>query len=234
MFEVLPASSTRAEVPAGHAVLSMVVHGTLVGVSILLTARASLAGPAHPVATPLYYTALPPRPAPVTTSVTPPIAAPTLASPLVEALPLPVIEPLVSSLATVVAGLHSVLGAPSGPVTGTTPGGHGVPGPGGAWSEAQVDDPVTLLAPGHLRYPPVLERAGVSGSVVVEFVVDTLGRVEPASVRVLTSSHPAFEESALEAVLASTFRPARAHGAVVRQLVRQKLAFVASGGPTIQ
>jgi TonB family protein len=66
---------------------------------------------------------------------------------------------------------------------------------------------------------------GVSGRVVVLFVVDTLGTVEPGSLRVLSSTHAAFEAAAREAVLKSRFQPARIRGRPVRQLVQQPLSF---------
>jgi len=78
-----------------------------------------------------------------------------------------------------------------------------------------------------LRYPPALERAGVSGTVVVEFVVDTAGQAERAGLRVVSSTRSEFESAAMEAVLGTRFRSAQVRGSAVRQLVRQRLSFVA-------
>ncbi|HET7240627.1 MAG TPA: TonB family protein [Gemmatimonadales bacterium] len=75
------------------------------------------------------------------------------------------------------------------------------------------------------RYPPVMAQAGVTGRVELEYVVDTLGRAEPGSLRAVTSTHPEFEAAARAAVLGSRYRPARLRGQVVRQLVRQRLSF---------
>jgi TonB family protein len=55
----------------------------------------------------------------------------------------------------------------------------------------------------------------------LEFVVDTLGSVEPASIRVLASTRRDFESSAAEAVRRCRFEPARIGNGPVRQLVRQ-------------
>jgi TonB family protein len=54
-------------------------------------------------------------------------------------------------------------------------------------------------------YPPIMQQAGVSGAVEVEFVVDSTGRVAPRTYRVITSSHPAFEASVRRTVLAQAF-----------------------------
>ena len=89
----------------------------------------------------------------------------------------------------------------------------------------EVAEAATVLRPGRLRYPPALEAAGLAGKVELEFVVDTTGRVEVSSLAVRSASAPEFEEAARAAVLDTRFRPARAQGHAVRQLVRQSLVF---------
>jgi len=79
-----------------------------------------------------------------------------------------------------------------------------------------------------VRYPPALRMAGVEGRVVLRFVVDTLGAVEPGSIRAVESSHEAFEASAREMILGSRFQPARLGEFAVRQLTIQKINFVMS------
>lgn len=59
----------------------------------------------------------------------------------------------------------------------------------------------------------------------MQFVVDTAGRVEDDSWRVLETTHAAFTEAVREAILASRFRPARVRGRAVRQLVRLPVSF---------
>jgi periplasmic protein TonB len=75
------------------------------------------------------------------------------------------------------------------------------------------------------RYPAPLEAAGIEGRVALEFVIDTTGRVEPASLRVLESTHAAFETAAREALARAVFRPARLGAHPVRQLTRQAIRF---------
>lgn len=91
--------------------------------------------------------------------------------------------------------------------------------------EAEVDDPVRPLNIPKPRYPPVLQQAGIAGSVDVQYVVDTLGRAEGSSFRVLRSTNKAFEDPARDAILAGTFKPARIRGQAVRQLVQQRISF---------
>jgi protein TonB len=82
--------------------------------------------------------------------------------------------------------------------------------------------PGTCLAP---RYPELLRQAGLTGSVVLEFVLDTLGRAERGSLRVVRSAHPLFEAAAREAVVTCRFRPGRIRGGAVRVRVQQPVDF---------
>ena len=50
------------------------------------------------------------------------------------------------------------------------------------------------------QYPYSLYRTNTPGRVVVEFVVDTSGQVEPATIEVLASSHPLFTQAVREAL----------------------------------
>jgi periplasmic protein TonB len=59
------------------------------------------------------------------------------------------------------------------------------------------------------RYPEALRRAGIDGTVVVKFVVDTLGRVDMATVEVLSSSHDLFTIAVRETLAKVRFYPAR-------------------------
>jgi TonB family protein len=106
-----------------------------------------------------------------------------------------------------------------------SPSGVTAPSSGLPRDELEVDDPVQLLEQPSVRYPPALAHAGVAGRVELEFVVDTLGRVEPRSVRTLASAQPEFEAAARRAILVSRFRPAHWHGQVVRQVARPSFRF---------
>lgn len=95
-----------------------------------------------------------------------------------------------------------------------------------AYFEFQVDRPVTVAegsaAP---RYPETLRQAGVQGELLVQFVVDEQGRADPATFKVLKSSHDSFSQSVREALPGMRFVPAEVKGVRVRQLVQQPFAF---------
>jgi TonB family protein len=84
----------------------------------------------------------------------------------------------------------------------------------------------TVLSQPTPLYPSVLRDAGIEGSVRIQFIVDTLGGVEPASLRVLEASHGAFEDAARQVILASRFIPAHLGDRPVRQLGQQRIRFV--------
>ena len=69
-------------------------------------------------------------------------------------------------------------------------------------------------------YPPLLQSAGIEGTVMVQAIIDTMGRVEPASLRITQTANPGFNESAKQMVLKSLFRPARVYGKAVRVLIQ--------------
>ena len=75
------------------------------------------------------------------------------------------------------------------------------------------------------RYPELLRRAGVEGNVVLEFVVDTLGRVEETTITVLRATNQAFVAPAIVVITESLFRPGRVRGRAVRVLVQQLVEF---------
>jgi protein TonB len=91
--------------------------------------------------------------------------------------------------------------------------------------ESQVDERAQLRAIPAAEYPPLLRRAGIQGSVVVEAVVDTIGRVVPGSLRVISSANAGFDEPAMHAVERAVFRPARLQGRPVRTRVKLTLKF---------
>ena len=74
-------------------------------------------------------------------------------------------------------------------------------------------------------YPPEMLRDGVSGRVLAQYVVDTTGRADVASLEVLKASDPAFVRSVREALAGMRFTPATLRGQRVRQLVQQNFEF---------
>jgi TonB family protein len=71
----------------------------------------------------------------------------------------------------------------------------------------------------------VLEQARASGAVIVQFVVDTSGRVDLSTVRILEASNDLFAASVREVLPQWRFRPASAGERAVNQLVQLPLLF---------
>ncbi|MHB1327104.1 MAG: TonB family protein [Gemmatimonadales bacterium] len=99
-------------------------------------------------------------------------------------------------------------------------------GPAGTILEAHtVDQPVEVLVAPEPRYPAALKAAGITGRVTVEFVVDTAGRVERESIKILESTAAGFSASVVPALVGARYRPALVRNRPVRQLVRQVMSF---------
>lgn len=93
-------------------------------------------------------------------------------------------------------------------------------------SSSQVERPVVPVpSTGAPRYPEILLSAGIEGQVIAQFVVDTLGRVEPESFIAISSDHDLFTASVRIAMPALRFLPAESGGRKVKQLVRQTFVF---------
>jgi TonB family protein len=74
-------------------------------------------------------------------------------------------------------------------------------------------------------YPRHLMQAGIEGYAAMRFVVDSLGRVEMGSVRVLEATHPEFAAAVRSAMPLMKFSPARIGDRPVRQLAEQLFRF---------
>jgi TonB family protein len=74
-------------------------------------------------------------------------------------------------------------------------------------------------------YPPELSARRVEGQVEAAYVVDTLGRVDTTTIRVMQSDDPRFTQSVRTALGETLFRPAKRAGKPVRQLVQQRFRF---------
>ena len=95
--------------------------------------------------------------------------------------------------------------------------------------EFQVEKPDQALPGGSSpRYPDILRQAGVEGEVLAQFVVDTTGRAEMNSYKVLKTTHELFGNAVKQALPGMRFIPAEVGGRKVRQLVQQPFSFAIS------
>ena len=76
-----------------------------------------------------------------------------------------------------------------------------------------------------ILYPDSLWGSGISGRVLAEFVVDTLGRVEDETIGIVSSSHPSFGQAVLNSLSTASFKPAIRNGRPVRQVVQLPFIF---------
>ena len=215
MFQLLIASQSRSA-QRGHTgpgLVALLGHGAVVAGAVVGTLRATdpprlIPAVLMPWGAPPVRTArsdVPPAPtAPLTDPVRIPVEIPTDLPPIEGARPL---DPAQWTV------------CPSIPVASDR-----TVGSDEYWSSAMVEEPPVLLAGRPPSYPEALRAAGITGRVVVQAVIDTLGRAEP-EVTVAESSHAGFESPALDYVRHAVFRPGRVHGRRVRVLIRLPVDF---------
>ncbi|MGH7548061.1 MAG: energy transducer TonB [Gemmatimonadales bacterium] len=114
---------------------------------------------------------------------------------------------------------YSGTGVEGGLATGMVPTGNEL------FMEAIVEEKPSVLSGPQLQYPELLRQAGIQGRVMVQAIIDTTGRAEPSSVKVLQSPNPGFDQSARGYLLKALFRPARVHGRAVRVLINIPIDF---------
>ncbi|HEY2377734.1 MAG TPA: TonB family protein [Gemmatimonadaceae bacterium] len=92
--------------------------------------------------------------------------------------------------------------------------------------EFQVEKQVAALPDNpRPRYPDMLRSANVEGEVLAQFVVDTTGRAEMNTFKVLKTSHDLFTNSVRSALANMRFYPAEVGGRKVKQLVQMPFVF---------
>ena len=227
MFEILVESKPPKQRTAGQFATSVVVHVLLITGAVMATKGAAEVVRDRNADTTLVFLE-PPKAAPP--PETPPPDAIVSANPppkgvqtvvAIQDIPkeIPPInlnerfDPKDFTGSGVQGGIAAGVVGGSGPVTGET------------YLEAQVDDPPDLISAGPRRYPPVLERAGIGGRVVAQFVVDTTGHPETNGFKVISTTNPAFNEPAREMIMKSVFRPGKVRGQAVRVQVQQAVSF---------
>ena len=75
-----------------------------------------------------------------------------------------------------------------------------------------------------------MQNLGIEGYVVLQFVIDTAGKVEPKTLRVMSATHEDFIEPATRIVRESLYVPARVRGKPVRVLTQIRVNFNLTGG----
>ena len=92
--------------------------------------------------------------------------------------------------------------------------------------EFQVEKQVqTAAGSPQPRYPDMLKSANIEGEVLAQFVVDTTGRAEMGTFKVLKSSHDGFTQAVRNVLPNMRFYPAEIGGRKVKQMVQQPFTF---------
>ena len=213
-FRIKPDQRKRA----GVGTISLVVHLLVIGGAVYATARAGNSETSVKADTALVFLEQPRA-----TTSTPP---PALEVPLkgFQTIAVPLITP--ASLPPVNLAEHfdpkdySGTGVEGGRADGALPA-------TAAYSDADVEEHPELLAGQSPRpeYPDAMRWAGIQGRVLLQAVVDTLGRVESSSIRITQSPNPGFDRSVRDWALKARFRPARLHGRPVRVVISLPIDF---------
>jgi protein TonB len=230
MLGVLLESRARVQRRNGGMALSVATHAVLIGLATAATVRGAAVSPDKPKVEVVVFKA-PPKPTPpepkraptpVLVTVT---SAPTV--PTISIVPPDVIPP---TLPPINSG-----GTPTPDdfvVTRGGSGGHGGPpslideGPqheSSDWRGSEVL--MHILTQAKPRYPESLRSAGVDGTVLVQFNVDTLGRVDMPSVKILSSTHDLFSGAVRQSLGAMRFKPAEVNGKRVTALAQMPFEF---------
>src|SRR6266699_6588839 len=91
--------------------------------------------------------------------------------------------------------------------------------------ESIVEEKPSVLSAPPPPYPELLRQAGIKGRVLIQAVIDTTGRAELSSVKIIQSPNPGFDQPSRTWIQHALFRPARVHGRAVRVLVQVPLDY---------
>jgi protein TonB len=237
MFNNLIESKAQKKKAVGGTITSIVLHALLISGAVYMTANAAIQAEKpkeekvefvevpKDEPPPPKEEAPPPPPPDVTVAPPPPQGFQVLQAPVDIPDVIPdidlskkVTDPADFSGKGVAGGIAKGVKGGTGPVNVDQP-----------YFEFQVEKPV-VGAPGSQqpRYPEMLKSASVEGEVQAQFVVDTTGRVEAGSFKVLKSSHELFTAAVREALPRMRFLPAEVGGRKVKQLVQQPFQFALS------
>ncbi|HEY0970548.1 MAG TPA: TonB family protein [Gemmatimonadales bacterium] len=239
MFNNLIETNAKKQKSAGGALMSLILHGVLIGGAVVATANAGQEMMEEKqekvefVETPKQDEPPPPEPEPEPAPPPPPdvVAAPPPPKGFQVVQPPMDIPDVIPEIdlskreineadftGKGVAGgkADGVIGAPPSPIVDDNQ----------TYFEFQVEKPVAQIpGRGSPTYPSMLQSQGVKGQVIAQFVVDTTGRVEVSTFKVLESSHDLFTAAVKRALPDMRFVPAEVGGRKVKQLVQQPFVF---------
>lgn len=234
MFNNLIESKAKKQKRFGGSMASVIIHGALVVGIVVATAGAGIVAEENKAEKVDFVEVKkdepkppepekPPPPPDVVVQQPPPKGFQVLSAPV----DIPVVIPEID-LSKKVTDEADFSGR--GVAGGTSKGVEGAKGPvpqgDQPYFDFQVEKPV-VMAPGTTgpAYPDMLRSAGIEGTVLAQFVVDTTGRAEMNTFKALKSDNALFETAVKNALQRMRFLPAEVGGRKVKQLVQQPFQF---------
>jgi len=233
MFNKLIESKPQKQKMAGGTLFSLVFHGVLIAVAVILTARAGIADD-KTKAEKIQFVEMkkeapkpepppPPPPKNVVVKAPPPKGFQVLQAPVNIPIKIPDID--LSKKVTDEADF-SGKGVKGGVAKGVEGGTPQKIDANQTYFEFQVEKPVSQIpGTGAPRYPDALRSSGVEGEVQAQFVVDEDGKAEVGSFKVLKATNDLFASAVRTALPNMRFYPAEVGGHKVKQLVQQSFQF---------
>ncbi len=234
MFNNLVESKAKKQKRLGGSVASIIVHGILIVGGVVLTANAGLSNEKNKEEKVDFVEVKKDEPKPPEPEKPPPppdqVVAPpppkgfqVLSAPIVIPDIIPDID--LSKKATDESDFTGK-GVAGGTGKGVEGGKGPVPQGDQPYFDFQVEKPV-VMAPGAAgpTYPDMLRSAGIEGTVLAQFVVDTTGRAEMNTFKVLKTDNDLFSNAVKNALQRMRFLPAEVGGRKVKQLVQQPFQF---------
>lgn len=238
MFNQLLESKAKKQRSPGSTIFSIVFHSALIGAAAWATAHAATERDEKPREEKIQFVDvkpkdepppppkkmdLPPPPKDVTVAPPPPKGFQVLQAPvnIPKIIPNVDLSKRVTSEADF-SGKGVAGGVAKGVVGGTGPVGN----ENNTYFEFQVEKPAQYAGGAKPNYPETLRSAGIEAEVRAQFVVDTSGRADVSTLKIMTpGTNELFVASIRSALPRMKFLPAEYGGRKVRQLVEQPFTF---------
>lgn len=237
MLTVLLESRAARQRQVGGTILSMILHGAIIAAVVALTLPGrGIARSAPKVGPTVLRYVVPAKQAQPRSSRAPAKSSsstalpspdlPRIVAPTITSTEIPPID-----LALPTTTSDQVLVARSSDQWGSGAAGPGIPlGSGGVSDVTAVDRAPRIVGRAfEPRYPEPLRAAGITGHVLAEFVVDTLGRAELGTLRFPELTNPLFGDAVRAALARYRFAPGELAGRKVRTRVAMPFEFKLGG-----
>ena len=231
-----PRRRRNGETTVGGAAFSVAAHLAILAATVATTMRATMPRAERPKPVALSYLAPPPPPPAVPKpAVLPPapalqrrMALPASQTMMFTILRLPsprAVAPPTIDFAQNLSSRHAADGppTPTGSLVRSIVGAGDDRPSNGPWRGSELTTRIVTSATP--LYPDMLRLAGVEGSVLIEFAIDTTGRILIPTVEVLQSTHDQFTRAVMEALPRFRFRPAESGGHPILSFAQMPFEF---------